>query len=181
MRRISIISVLMALVLSIGFISCEKDPDIDDSPIPQSGLYFKMKLGDDMMWRGNNLPTMYAKSEAPGEMNKFFDFVVCTQSLTDTNVTKLDQYLILHVKVNPDGSFSNYNVQYYEDRVVDQYPIEFSKLMYYKSGKLTLTENKDNKLSGKFEGKMQDIYDNEDIREIVIEFQEFPLSPVKKK
>jgi hypothetical protein len=53
--------------------------------------------------------------------------------------------------------------------------------MYYKSGKLTLTENKDNKISGKFEGKMQDIYNHDDIREIVIEFQEFPLSPAKKK
>lgn len=181
MRRISIISVLMALVLSIGFISCEKDPNIDDSPIPQKGLYFKMKLGEDKMWRGNSFPTMYAKTEAPGEDNKFIDFVVSTQSLIDTNVTKLDQYLILHVKVNPDGSFSNYNVQYYEDRVVDVYPIEFSKLMYYKSGSLTLRENADGKISGKFEGKMQDIYENEDIRDVVIEFQEFPLSPAKKK
>lgn len=180
MKKINIFFILSVLVFSLGFISCNPDADIDDTPIPNSGLYFKMKMGDNYVWRGNNLPTMYVKTEAPGSINKFIDFIICTQSLNDSSVTKLDKYLMLHVQVNSSGNFSNYNVQYFENKSVDKYPITYTKFMYYKSGFLVLSKNAEGKISGKFQGKMIDIYDSDDLREVEIEFQDFPSSAAKK-
>lgn len=182
MKNLKIFSIVFGILFSLVFVSCKDETDgaqIDDSPIPVSGLYFKMKLGDDIMWRGDYFATMYAKKEAEDSESKFIDFVVCTEDLSD-DVSTLKQYLILHVKVDSAASYSNYNVMYFKNRGNSGSSVTFEKYMYYKEGNLTITKNLDGKISGKFVGKLVDVFDFEDIRDITIQFQDFPISSAKK-
>ncbi|MBP1630145.1 MAG: hypothetical protein H6Q15_1038 [Bacteroidetes bacterium] len=182
MKNIKNFAIVFGILISLIFVSCKEETDevkIDDSPIPSSGLYFKMKLGGDFMWRGNNFATMYAKTEPQESESKFIDFVVCTEDLSD-NVATLRQYLILHVNVNDQGGFLDYNVMYFKNRGATENSVTFDKFMYYKEGNLVITKNQDGKISGRFIGKLVDVYDFEDIRAVTIQFQDFPISPAKK-
>ena len=178
MKKIGFLGLVLAVFMVL--VSCEEEVIIEDNPIPNSGQYFKMKLGDNLVWRGDYFPTMYVKTEPEDDTNRFIDFIVSTQDISDSKVEILDKYLVLHVMVNSDGSFSNYNLQYYEDRTLTAYPISFSKAMFYKSGELKIIENNGDIISGRFVGQMVDVYDRDDIRDVEIDFQEFNSSPAKK-
>lgn len=182
MKRVFFLSIIIALLSSFLFWSCkdEDEPAIDTNfmaSIPSSGIYFKAKIGKDITWEGSNIAEMYAKIEPEGDTNKFIDLVVCTEDQTSAPAI-LKQWCYTHVSIKNDGSFSNYAIKYAKNKSTG-YPFSFDEYMNYRSGKLQIIEQTPTTITAKFTGKLYRINDNSEL-EVVIYFQEFPVSYAKK-
>lgn len=180
MKRFTTFSILIALLLPFVFSACsQKEEDNNGNPIPESGIYFKMKRGNNI-WEGANITEMYVKTEPDNANYKMLDFTVCTDDQTNSNLATIGQWLYLHVQVNEDGSFSNYSVKYAKNKTTT-YPIHFDEYMEYKSGTLTVIYKDENKITARFEGVLHPVNGYAEDQHVVIYFQEFPLSRAKKK
>jgi hypothetical protein len=184
MKRILIISVIIALLSPVLFWSCkdEDEPAIDTNfmnSVPSSGIYFKAKIGSNITWEGSNITEMYAKTEPLEDTNKFVDIVVCTEDQTSAP-TVIGQWCYAHVSINDDGSFSNYAIKYAKNKTTG-YPFSFEEYMNNRpgSGNLQIIEKTAETITAKFKGKLYRVNDNSEV-DVIMYFQEFPLSPAKK-
>lgn len=182
MKRITILSVLLVLIIPFIFSSCE--PEEKDEPkfeegIPSTGIYFKAKIGD-VVWEGDNFPEMFAKTEPQGAENRMFDFVTCTDY--EDGITTIRNRAYVHVNVKDDGSFSNYRTQYVKNKSYNPAGyFNFDEWMESNSGTLKIIKNENGKITAKYTGVLKPVNNYADEVKVIFYFQEFPINPVYAK
>ena len=179
MKRITTLSILIILIFPFIFSSCKEEEEFGKDfwvGIPSSGTYFKIQV-DDMIWEGDDFMQMYAKKGIQGDGSSMLDLVVCTDIENMINTVKRKVYI--YVKVNTDGSFSNYRVQYIKNKSKSPYGsyFDFEEWMEYRSGSLKIIKNEGGKITAKFTGKLRIANNLRADANVIIYFQEFPIQP----
>ncbi|NCC17613.1 MAG: hypothetical protein EOM29_01590 [Bacteroidia bacterium] len=180
MRRLIIKSILVLLFIPILFWGCkEKEEDYNfNEGIPPSGVFFKARI-DDIVWQNNHLPEMMVKTEPIGAPEKMYEFIACSENQANPSIMNIRYRVYLRVKVNADGSFSDYRVQFFKDKTT-AVPSHFDEYMEYSSGKLEIIEKTENTITAIFKGvlKRANNYDEDKEVDATIYFQEFPIHKI---
>ena len=173
MKRINTLSILLILIIPFLFSSCETEEEFGKDfwiGIPETGRYFKIQV-DDIVWQGDDFPQMQLTTD-----NRRLDFVVCT----DYDIREFKKRVYINAALNNDGSFSNYTVQYIENKVWNDIKgvFEFKEWMIYQSGTLKILKNENGLVNAKFTGKLKPPHDSRyrDDANVIIYFQEFPIN-----
>ncbi|MDD2530083.1 MAG: hypothetical protein PHN41_02525 [Bacteroidales bacterium] len=182
MRRLITKSILVLLFIPILFWGCkEKVDDYDfNEGIPSSGLFFKAKF-DDIVWQNNFLPEMIVKTEPNGVTEKMYEFIACSEDQSNPSIMNIRYRVYLRVRVNPDGTYSDYRVQFFKDKSTSV-PSHFDEYMEYNSGKLNIISQTESTITAKFEGvlKRANNYNEDKDVEATIYFQEFPIHKINQ-
>ncbi len=175
MKRFITISVIVLLIFPFIFWSCKEDKDDYnfDEGIPSDGFYFKSKF-DDIIWEGNTFPEMMVKTEPIGAEEKMYEFIACSEDQSNPSILNIRYRVYLRVKVNKDGSFSDYRVQFFKDKSTSV-PSHFEEYMEYKSGNLEIIDRTDNTVTAIFRGVLKRVNGYGEDAETTIYFQEFPI------
>ena len=178
MKRIKTLLVLLILILPFIFSSCETEEEFGKDfaiGIPETGRYFKIQV-DDIVWQGDDFPQMQLTTD-----NLRLDFIVCT----DYDIRVFKKRVYINAVMNDDGSFSNYSVQYIQNKVWNDTGgyFDFEEWMIYQSGALKILKNENGLVNAKFTGKLKPPPGSKyrDEANVIIYFQEFPINPVSTK
>ncbi|MBP1645101.1 MAG: hypothetical protein H6Q16_676 [Bacteroidetes bacterium] len=180
MRRLITYSILIIFFIPILFGGCkEEKEDINfEEGIPSSGVFFKAQF-DDIIWQSNYLPEMMVKTEPIGAPEKMYEFIACSEDQSNASIMNIRYRVYLRVKVNSDGSFSDYRVQFFKDKSTTV-PSHFEEYMEYSSGNLQIIKKTENTITAIFKGvlKRANNYNEDKEVDATIYFQEFPIHKI---
>lgn len=178
MKRI-LLCVLFTLSCSIVLSSCEKDGEREGSARPLNGKYICFSC-DGVKWKaaGNALGSCYAKVPQI-ESPQWCDVVACTEDVTDSDVERYEHYVFLHISLDSTGSATGFQMEYYKDKSTERQG-DFELMMRGYDGRVYIENMDVDEISGCFLGRMQNVVNPSDVREVRFDFQDVPISEIYK-
>ncbi len=193
MKRIVKI-VCIVFLISFSIVSCDDNNRsndlydiIDKLPYSKSETYMAMFVDNQTTWQSNEFETCYVKIPTI-ENPTWFDIVFAYNEEQTNYIDKIDnKYLFIHTDNILTKFFSfdsvvcfenNLKIIYYEDKRIEENHAIYSKYLTNPKGKLTITYNDGNYMSGNFIGTLYDIYKKQ-THNVVLYFNHIPISIAK--
>lgn len=180
MERILRLIGLIALV-AIGLCACEgENAAFDGLPglqAPENGEYVCLDFKH-LQWKAvkDQMGSCYVKTNSPNPL--WYDLVICTEDVTDFSIDYYHHYLFLHIDLDSLGSVKNHRIIYYKNKNTERSG-DYELYLVSLDGELSIVR-KDDRLSGVFEGRLQNTSRTSDVRKGRFEFHNIPIETINQ-
>lgn len=180
MKRIVRLIGLFALVAPL-LCACEgEDMAFDGLPglqAPENGEYVCLDFKN-LQWKAvkDQMGSCYVKTNSQNPL--WYDLVVCTEDVTDFSIDYYHHYLFLHIDLDSLGSVKNHRIIYYKNKNTERSG-DYELYLVSLDGELSIFRE-DDRLSGVFEGRLQNTARSSDVRKGRFEFRNIPIETINK-